>query len=999
MQILRLEFAGIGPFVKPHVVDVAALSEAGLFLVEGPTGAGKTTLIDAIVFALYGDVAGHDSSKGRLVSTHLLAGQTPYVDLTVDTARGLYRVRRTPEYERPKKRGIGTTKANASIQVWKLSSLDDEGVLVSTSNSDGNAELRRAIGLSKEQFTQTVVLPQGHFAAFLRAKPEDRRDLLQDIFGTQMYETLQKNLSDLAREYRRRYDEARTALTRAVDRFAQASGSDIEDGLDHDQIRTLVAERSATIAQQLTAADDAVAATEKLYQQAEQQHAEQHQRNRNIEKRRALEAELEALAAQRDTIDSARAEWTAAEHAEHVRRPFNAVQQALRAVEDAQGALAAHREKAIGSEHADLADLVALETLTEASRQARTSLGELAAVATLESTLPTREQAIAQQEEALAALRAEASTKRQSLDDLQADIKALETTLAEAETVAETETSDRIAVQEAERVLKAAENIEKLQRQLAEARSVEQQQADAADAAGQRHQRARNIWLQGLAGELAQELQPDMPCPVCGSVDHPTPATRLDDAIDRDHVEQLEVELAQAQAQHRAAREATTKVADRIAHFEHDAAGCSVIDARESYEQAVVQATVSRTASERVRTLREQHQGHQTALEQARDQLNQRQQRIIASETTLKTAQQQLFTDQATIAASRGDFPSVAARVSVLESRATFADQLITLLNSASEAIRQREVRQSELVAVIAEQGFVDESAALESMRSPKVRTQLQAQVAGYERELTRVQDGLASPQLVEVAHAEPVDLASFKVKVDTATDAYKEAVSQQQGLRLQTDHMQTAATLVEKAIQSINKVDAQAAPYLRMAALAEGGEGNLRQVTLPTFVLLQRFEEVVDLANVRLEGMTHGRYELRRTNEREGRSFKQGLGLEVIDRHAHDRGRDPRTLSGGETFQASLALALGLADAVTAEAGGVELRTLFIDEGFGSLDPEALDAVMTQLGALRTGGRSVGVISHVAEMKQRISDRLTVVPHADGTSTLSCSTGAVTFG
>ncbi len=192
--------------------------------------------------------------------------------------------------------------------------------------------------------------------------------------------------------------------------------------------------------------------------------------------------------------------------------------------------------------------------------------------------------------------------------------------------------------------------------------------------------------------------------------------------------------------------------------------------------------------------------------------------------------------------------------------------------------------------------------------------------------------------------------------------------------------------------IVTLVKLRDEAGPLLRMANLANAGEGNLQRVTLPTYVVLRRFEEVVDLANVRLEAMTGGRYELRRTDEQEGRSRRLGLGLEVVDHQARDTTRDPKTLSGGETFMASLSLALGLADAVTAEAGGIQLHTMFVDEGFGSLDPDTLDAVMQQLSALRDGGRSVGVVSHVAEMKQRIAERVTVVPRRDGTSTLTCS-------
>ena len=201
MQILRVELCGIGPYTGTESIDFQALGADGLFLLEGPTGSGKTTIIDAIVFALYGQVSGAESSNDRLASTHLEPGTSPYVELVVDTSRGLYRVRRSPRYERAKKRGSGTTTENPRIMLWKLSDPSDtEGAAVSSNIQDATGELRRAIGLSREQFTQTVVLPQGQFATFLRSGPEERRDVLQQIFGTQVYEAMADELKELAKE-------------------------------------------------------------------------------------------------------------------------------------------------------------------------------------------------------------------------------------------------------------------------------------------------------------------------------------------------------------------------------------------------------------------------------------------------------------------------------------------------------------------------------------------------------------------------------------------------------------------------------------------------------------------------------------------------------------------------------------------------------------------------------------------------------------------------------
>ncbi|MCT3003500.1 AAA family ATPase, partial [Propionibacterium freudenreichii] len=227
MQILRLELSGIGPYAGTEHVDFSRLGADGLFLLEGATGSGKTTIIDAIVFALYGQVAADDSSGDRMVSTHRKAASEPYVDLVVDTSRGVYRVRRTPQFTRPKKRGEGLTSVNATIRLWKLADPDDQdGEPISANIQDANKELQAAIGLSRDQFTQTVVLPQGHFANFLRSKPEERRGLLQQIFGTELFERAQQELTAMAADYKARADQARTQIRSLAERFAHSAWPD-----------------------------------------------------------------------------------------------------------------------------------------------------------------------------------------------------------------------------------------------------------------------------------------------------------------------------------------------------------------------------------------------------------------------------------------------------------------------------------------------------------------------------------------------------------------------------------------------------------------------------------------------------------------------------------------------------------------------------------------------------------------------------------------------------
>jgi len=266
----------------------------------------------------------------------------------------------------------------------------------------------------------------------------------------------------------------------------------------------------------------------------------------------------------------------------------------------------------------------------------------------------------------------------------------------------------------------------------------------------------------------------------------------------------------------------------------------------------------------------------------------------------------------------------------------------------------------------------------------------LRSHINSHRQDCAVVAEALRSTRIASVGDAIAEDTVPYERAKNEAEAELQLRTLAQGELKQSINSSRQAATAMSSAIAFQVQTSRQALPVLRMSEVVNAQQGNEMRTSLPTFVLLQRFEEVVALANVRLNAMTDGRFELHRTDAKEGRGMKLGLGLEVIDHASSDATREPQTLSGGETFKASLAMALGLADAVTAEAGGVELSSLFIDEGFGSLDPDSLDSVMDQLTKLQQGGRSVGVISHMTEMKQRIAERVSVRPSGDGTSQLT---------
>lgn len=1006
MQLLRLEFQGIGPFVGRHDIDFAALGAGGLFLLEGPTGAGKTTIIDAIVFALYGDVAGADSSKARLVSTQLPAGVEPYVDATIETGRGLYRVRRVPQHTRRKARGSGTTIGKAAIKLWRLSSPADPGTLLSTSLPEASEELLRIVGLSKEQFTQTVVLPQGHFATFLRAKPEDRRGVLQDIFGTEFYERCARRLSELAAGYRAADADARAALERAGSSFAtvawapgEQAREDFAGALGSDEAIGLATARVAELDAAAALAADEARRVERAASGDEAALRSATERNGLLAEHAMLAARLTELSAAAPEIAAARARADAAERAEHARHPMDAVARARVGLDAAHAEASRGLASVADSPDADLiADPVdpgALESAATAAREGRSALTMLVET---EGGLASRAEQLRLNLDELAKKRTDArraaelvERDRASAADLAPEFEAV---LDQAGTRAEC-----IALEAAARGRVAdVARLEAAASEFVQSRAVEKVAGEAAAVASDEHLVARTTWLTGLAGTLAGELTAGEPCPVCGSRKHPAPARRPDGAADRAEVERLDTAARLAEQEFAAARARSDSLATAMADHQAVVGDLTRIEAEVALAEASERKRMAERAVEQATTLKGRIEALLAGAESRERALVEAEKQLATEKGNLGARAERLEADRKRVAAELAGHGSVAERAAALGRRAERAGRLAVLVRQRAAAEAELVCREAELAAVLTEQGFADAAPARAALLAAVDRQGLRRRVGEHASALSTVTERLADERFAGVGSAGAagdgaVDEGPLRLAAEASRAALQVALEASGAAASRAVLAVEAASELAACVGALEQIKEKAEPYLAMADLASGSGANLAAVTLPTFVLLRRFEEVVDLANVRLDAMTGGRYALRRTDAREGRAHKLGLGLEVVDHASGDATRDPKTLSGGETFQASLAMALGLADAVTSEAGGVELNTLFVDEGFGSLDSEALDMVMDQLTALREGGRCVGVVSHVAEMKQRIAERVTVLPRRDGTSTLTSST------
>ncbi|HRA49537.1 SMC family ATPase [Actinotalea sp.] len=1046
MYLHRMTFQAVGPFAGEHTIDFAALGASGIFLLEGPTGAGKSTIIDAVVFALYGKVAAREASEDRLRSSRAAPNDETYVDLVLETGAGIYRVRRTPAYARPKQRGSGTTLQQATVRLWRLTSPDapDDGELLTSRMDEAGLELQRAIGLDRSQFVQTVVLPQGEFASFLRADPEARRGLLQRVFGTEVYEQVQKRLEAMRAEVGRSVDDARAGVGRAAAGFigaaglvAVVAGEVVADGATSDDA---MADGAAADG---PAADGAgVAPAAPVTADGVRDAAAVPRTDDLLALVRAVTAELAGVAGTAER-EAAAARAVAAERGaawQDARTRADAVERRdalraeladldTRAAQHAQGVV--HREAALrarvvlplvlGAELAEQTAERAAGAVDRARSLAAPEVGELVdagtpATAQLAALVAEQERCTATRatlvrllalEQGLPARHREAAAAAHAVEQRSAEVERLTERQAErpAQRAALVEDRSTVAVLASgpaaaeQRVAAAAArlaavvDVARLRVEVGAAEAATAVAATAAQESVAHAARVAAARIAGMAGELAAGLEPGLPCVVCGGVEHPAPA-----ALDPAHVGTQDVE--EAERRRAGTTAALTAVAAELRglreRLDQRAAAAGEQDeaaARASLADAEADVVAARAAVTRLAELDQALVRFDAAAVEADQHLAALAANLAAQRAGSAAAAAQLDTDEAEVLAGRAGAASVRERAAALDEHARRVGDWAVALRTHADAGAQALLRRAEAERTLVEQGFDGATAARAAHLEPAALADLERALAAREATLARVRAGLDEPSVAAVGDLELADLdlpgvrAAHEVATEQASRAAAEAARTGQRAASATG----ALVEVERAVVGFVDAVGAAGPVIRMANLAAAGSSdNTRQLTLATYVLGRRFGDVVAAANVRLLTMSDGRYELVHSTEREDvRTRRTGLAMKVVD-HLTETPRDPRTLSGGETFYVSLCLALGLADVVTAEAGGIDLGTLVVDEGFGSLDAETLEVVLAELGRLRDGGRVVAVVSHVDALKQAIAERIEVRRRGDGSSTLT---------
>ena len=1018
MKIRWLRIVGIGPFAGAHTVDFSSFEDSGLFLLEGPTGAGKSTLIDAITFALYGDVARtKDASKDRLRSNHISDSDPSEVDLVFEVATGLYRVTRTPAYTPAGKKSQRNSKSTLARVVEDPDAPDGWRTIeaVASGPRDVGYEIPTIVGLDKDQFLQTIVLPQGKFSQFLTATSDAREQILRDIFDTQIYSDFTKALTDAAASSKRGIEERRVAALGAFERvrsldaaFGNDAATDEADGVaaaaEEAGLDAGAEDSSAVTLWTRRACERAREAHAQTVRLAEAATASAREAAGALAQGRALaeaqaeharvSATLAALTASSESIASDR------ELARQARRalavaPFDAARAEASARLEAAGDQVAALSPALGDELSiDPACLTpqVVADLGERAQQMRDEAtrtrGSLQEALALERSLPEARAGIeslrSRCEQASARIASIEAEREELPQRIEQGAQALRLMRADADTLPEAASALR-AINER---LDASMQADLLRAALLGASDELREATAAAKLANAAAADGHDLWIAQSASALARELEEDAPCPVCGSTTHPTPAPAADGEITREQVAALDQARDRAEAALRDAQARHQDLVRRIAQL-NEVAGAPTPTLETERDRAAELVATLEALSPQITEIEAALAQERARLDGLTDALTRAREGAASLASTLQERESAVSGALARVEAERSGFASLTERAAHLDECAHRAASLAGACADWDNARAAHAQAQRSLADALEEQGQQADSWRSFLLPLPRLEA-LEARVAAHDKELFAAREALASERLTRAASAATPDVealteASRRADEDAASAARASGILEQHCAQLDA-----ARTSLERALDALAQAREQAGPIRRLADIAAAsGPENLASTPLAAWVLIARLEDVLAAANPRLERISSGRYQLVAVSDDGTSSRKSGLGLAIVD-HDTEAVRSPRTLSGGETFYTSLALALGLADVVTAEAGGVELRTMFIDEGFGSLDSHTLALVMEQLQALRCAGRTVGVISHVEEMATQIADQIQVRPLPEGGSTLS---------
>ncbi|MBQ1501116.1 MAG: SMC family ATPase [Firmicutes bacterium] len=1028
MRPLQLTICAFGPFAEKTIIDLAAFGNGGLFLISGDTGAGKTTIFDAITFALYGRSSGGIRTGGMLRSDFAPPSAETYVELSFAYGGKNYTVCRNPEYQRPKKRGDGFTTRPAEAT---LTMPDGE---VITTVKRVNEKIEEIIGLTVEQYTQIAMIAQGDFRRLIHAETKERSEIFRKIFDTSLYSRFQEELKQETSALADKYKACKQELGFAANRLDCPDSHGENGRLRELQQAAEPTEELMPLAERLIAADEEAqdrcreekARINDKISELDRRLTINEERRAQEQKRQEAAAELAALQAEADEWQEKRERLMLAEKAARLNTQAQLLAR-QRTDEDqlrrAIGELSRQTER-------DEERLQALEAGLQAAKERENEREALRkAIHALESSMDDYKTLTATKNE-LAKKEGDLEKYQDALTEIARDIETLRKDLEQETSLQEKLTGDRLLLEKRTAALAAARReeqdakndsdaLEKVTRDK-EALAAKQQELQAAkdvfDRAEQRYKALFNAFLNSQAGLLAEELSEGEPCPVCGATHHPAPAVKTAESCDKDQVDAAEKEMENARAAAENISAKAQELNSRIALNENELLKkCGVSDPN----------GLPTLIGQR---LREAEAAAQTAADEAaalsgtEEDLAACGKRLAKVKEDLHTAEERREKGRTVVSETEKRRQKLAAAADVLSQQLTYADQKAAtaalaekrgelkrseeLLQKAEDAFRKAEREHDSAVstlqekrrnhqaaaevlaemepafaAALAAEGFADEAARQASLLADGETDALRQSINDYDRRQTALAALLE--KLPEAADTD--DSEELTAQIDEAAAALADWEKKDKLLYSRLASNRDALADLRRLWPQLRSAGSE---YARMQDLYLTAAGQLpgkRRLAFERYIQAAYFDRIIIAANKRLAVMTDSQFVLERRKE-SGGAGQMGLDLDVLDNWT-GKLRDVRTLSGGESFKAALAMALGLSDVIQQYAGGVKLDAMFIDEGFGALDGDSLEKAIAVLEQLSGEDRLVGIISHVEELSQRIDKKLIVSKTDKGSS------------
>jgi exonuclease SbcC len=1030
MKIRRLVISGFGPYAQRQELDFESnLRNKTMFVITGNTGAGKTTIFDAVNFALYGEASGSERDGRSMRSDFADTGTATEVELWFSLRGNNYYVKRSPAYSRAKQRGGGVVEQSASAEIQ----FPDGRVITKTTQV--TEEIEKILGITADQFKQLVMIPQGEFKRLLNARSDEKEDIFRKIFGTEIFDRIQKQIKEQASGLQNECDQVKRSRLQSI------RGFKIRE--QDDELKVLIAAEDMNIDAVLTRFNGAVKADIDDAAEMEKKIQSQSAVLENIQKEIALgdginkklaaldiyKKELASLRAQSGQIKTKELQSASARKALAVKVQedlFRAKSAEVSLLSASLSSLAANitgfkarlvkAEQAFVFEKGREKEKTDLLQLLDDNEKLKSRAGEYeqsrAAASALEAQVKALKERIAAIETALSRNDAKALSLDKELITVRAakDEKALleieQTKLSHLnELLTKLRSDAALWIAEKKQHDKDAEEYEAVEKRFLSAKSA--------------FERMEDILRRSQAGILARGLADGMPCPVCGSAQHPQKAELTHNDITEESVKIRRDAFESVRDEKDAAIHALTDraasiksicnnsiapVVKELLGFETDSAETIILKTEELLSSGSASLL---ELEKRIKTLKELSlkEGSIAGLREALNKENE------ALRTELQTKNSQLAIDGGTLSSAKTTLESItkefngkirtaselsaenaalngrlAAIKKEYESVEKEFNAAKTLLdteegNAVSTGMRKesadRELAECEMLFknAILSAGFADENDYAKSRMSEEAILSLEEEIRIFAVKIAGAEK-IYETSAAEAEKLSPADLTMLNDALEKERAVKKNLDNEYTEIRMRLRHNTETVSACEAFTKEIERDEKEYEVTGRLSKIINGE--NPKRISFERYVLAAYFEDIIAAANIRFGRMTNRRFEMLRKLDAGDRRRGQGLDLEVFDNYT-GKPRDVKTLSGGESFKASLAMALGLADVVQSCTGGIQLDTMFIDEGFGTLDPESLDNAIECLMDLQNDGRLVGIISHVPELKERIDAHLEV--------------------